>query len=223
MNCQNCDAPVLTTDEWCQKCGAKLLRHRVFLGVPRREEFTLTSEEVDNTSEQEAVPDPALQDFVRAEPAASSATVAPPLWGGFFRRSLAFLIDLLVILLMSALMGAMSYIGYKVGLSAHERTINWATAAPLVSMLTAACVALATLYFVVFHGLEGRTVGKWLLGLRLVGENRGAVSYRRALLRWIGTVGLGGASLGLAFLWILWQREKRGWHDMIACTWVIRE
>ena len=85
MNCQNCDAPVLTTDEWCQKCGAKLLRHRVFLGVPRREEFTLTSEEVDNTSE--AVPDPALQDFVRAEPAASSATVAPPLWGGFFPGS----------------------------------------------------------------------------------------------------------------------------------------
>ena len=51
---------------------------------------------------------------------------------------------------------------------------------------------------------------------------RRPITYRRALFRWIGSIGLGGASLGLAFLWILWQREKRGWHDFLARTWVIR-
>ena len=144
-------------------------------------------------------------------------------WGGFFRRLGAFVVDVVVVVLLSAFMGIMAYVGYKVGLAAHDRPMSWNTAAPLVSFLTLACMALATIYFVVFHGMEGKTVGKWLLGLRVVGMDQRPISYRRALLRWIGTIGLGGASFGLAFLWILWQREKRGWHDFLARTWVIRE
>ena len=120
-------------------------------------------------------------------------------------------------------MAAMAYVGYKVGLSAHDRSLSWNNAAPLVSLLTFACVALLSLYFIIFHGMGGKTVGKWLLGLRVVGADKAPITYRRALLRWIATVGLGCASLGLAFLWILWQREKRGWHDLVAQTWVIRE
>jgi uncharacterized RDD family membrane protein YckC len=229
MNCQNCDAPVLASDERCEKCGAKLLRQRVVLGVPKPEEFTLTAEEPARSFDE---PEP-VEESDRAFPprfeVASSAPLAhgeipaEPRWGGFFRRVGAFLIDAGMILLLSALMGAMSYVGYKVGLSAHERPITWNNAAPLVSFLTLAWMALATIYFVAFHGMEGKTVGKWLFGLRVVGVGQRPISYRRALLRWIGTVGLGGASLGLAFLWILWQREKRGWHDFLARTWVVRE
>ena len=237
MNCQNCDAPVLAADERCAKCGAKLLQ-RVFMGVPKAENFTLTAEE------------PARELDVPEEPASSEAwefrqragaadhtdvRLSAPVflteseaepeirWGGFFRRVWAFLVDVLVIALLSALMGFMAYVGYKVGLAAHDRPMSWNTAAPLASFLTLAWMGLATLYFVVFHGMEGITVGKWLLGLRVVGVDQRPISYRRALLRWIGTIGLGGASFGLAFLWILWQREKRGWHDFLARTWVVRE
>jgi len=56
-----------------------------------------------------------------------------------------------------------------------------------------------------------------------VGAGQAALTYRQALLRWVGTVGFGIVSLGLSFLWILWQREKRGWHDFLARTWVIRD
>jgi uncharacterized RDD family membrane protein YckC len=101
--------------------------------------------------------------------------------------------------------------------------ISWNNAAPLVSFLTVAWLALATMYFVVFHGMEGKTIGKWLFRLRVVGANGAPISYRRALLRWIATAGLGVASFGLAVLWVLWQREKRAWHDFLARTWVIRE
>jgi uncharacterized RDD family membrane protein YckC len=117
----------------------------------------------------------------------------------------------------------MAYIGYKVGLAAHDRWISWSNAASLMTYLTFAWVGLTTAYFVVFHGMEGQTIGKWLLGLRVVSAGQTPLTYRRALLRWIGTVGFGFVSLGLSFLWILWQREKRGWHDFLARTWVIRD
>ena len=229
MNCQNCDAPVLASDERCEKCGAKLLRQRVVLGVPKTDEFALTTEEAARSFED---PEPTEESECAFPPRFEAASIAPlaqdeipaePRWGGFFRRVGAFLIDIGMILLLSALMVAMSYAGYKVGLAAHERAITWNNAAPLMSLMTVAWMALTTIYFVTFHGMEGKTVGKWLLGLRVVGVGQRPISYRRALLRWIGTVGLGGASLGLAFLWILWQREKRGWHDLLARTWVVRE
>lgn len=238
MNCQNCDAPVLASEERCEKCGAKLL-HRVFLGIPKAENFSLTAEEepARELDEPEEAASPGDWEFppragaadhtdVRlSAPVFSTESEAEPevRWGGFFRRVGAFLVDVLMIVLLSALMGFMAYVGYKVGLAAHDRAMSWNTAAPLVSFLTLAWMGLATIYFVVFHGMEGKTVGKWLLGLRVVGMNQRPISYRRALLRWIGTIGLGGASFGLAFLWILWQREKRGWHDFLARTWVVRE
>jgi uncharacterized RDD family membrane protein YckC len=237
MNCQNCDAPVLASDERCEKCGAKLLR-RVFMGVPKSENFALTAEEpareLDEPEEPAAHREwefPPRVDAAQHTSVRQGAPVFPPeseaapeiRWGGFFRRLGAFFIDAIMVVLLAALMGTMAYVGYKVGLSAHDRPMSWNTAAPLISFLTLACSGLATIYFVVFHGMEGKTVGKWLLGLRVVGVDRRPISYRRALLRWIGAVGLGGASFGLAFLWILWQPEKRGWHDFLARTWVVRE
>ena len=92
-----------------------------------------------------------------------------------------------------------------------------------MTFLTFAGMGLTTAYFVVFHGMEGKTIGKWLLGLRVVGPDQASLTYRQALLRWLATVGFGIVSLGLSFLWILWQREKRGWHDFLARTWVIRD
>jgi uncharacterized RDD family membrane protein YckC len=90
-----------------------------------------------------------------------------------------------------------------------------------VELLSTATTVLATGYFVLFHGMEGKTIGKWLLSLRVVGANNERISYRRACLRWLGTVGF--APLLLGFVWVLWSREKRAWHDYLARTWVIRE
>jgi len=222
---------VLLSDERCEQCGAKLLHQRTYLGVPKAEDFVLTAEEPARELDEPEAAAHDDWDFPQRMKVQPSAVVLPhqddeiqePRWGGFFRRLGACLIDIIVLVFLFAVMGGMSYIGYKVGLSAHDRVISWNNAAPFVSLLTFAWVGLTTTYFVVFHGMEGRTIGKWLLGLRVVGVDQRPISYRRALLRWIGTVGLGGASFGLAFLWILWQREKRGWHDLLARTWVIRE
>jgi uncharacterized RDD family membrane protein YckC len=230
MNCQNCQAAVPTDAEHCEKCGARLLHRRVIFGAPRAEEFRLTPE-----AESIEVDDPVTENADWQFPARSerSAVVAPAQapdemsrqlrYGGFFRRLGAFAIDFVTIFLFATLMAVMALIGYKVGLAAHGRSISWNNAPPLMVLLTFGWSFLATVYFVVFHGMEGKTIGKWLFGLRVVGSDNQAISYPRALLRWIGSLGFGGATIGLSFLWILWSPEKRGWHDLVARTWVIRD
>ena len=194
----------------------------------KREEFALTPDEesldLGGSAEPEDWQFPRER---RAEPAqrpaeAASSSITEIRWGGFFRRAFAFLVDIAMIVLLVSIMGSLSYIGYKVGLSAYGRSINLQNSTPLFVFLTFAWVGLATVYFVVFHGMEGKTIGKWLLGLRVVGAERRGITYRQAFLRSLGTV-VSVAPLGLGFLWIIWSREKRGWHDFLARTWVIRD
>ena len=226
MKCQNCESPILPSDDRCQHCGAKPLHQRVFLGG-RREEFTLTPEEepfeLGEISEREEWQISSEQRPESERPGAEmSNRTAPEIhWGGFFRRACAFILDAIVILALSTVLFIMCYVGYKVGLSAHGRALTLDHSKPLFVLLMWGWSGLATAYFVVFHGMEGKTVGKWLLGLRVVGVERSRITYRRALLRWLGVVGF--APLLLGFLWILWSREKRGWHDFLAHTWVIRD
>lgn len=231
MNCQNCDAPVLATDERCEKCGAKLLHRRVFLGAAKSQDFALLPEEQSDEFDESVQDDdwrispPPQPEFPpTARPViADSAPPAEPRYGGFWRRLGAFIIDLAMIFLLCTVMAVMAYVAYKVGLAAHNRGVSFGNASPLVVLLTMAGVFLTTAYFVVFHGMDGQTIGKVVFHLRVVGADRQRISYRRALLRWLGTVGLGMASLGLSLLWILWSREKRAWHDFLARTWVIQD
>jgi uncharacterized RDD family membrane protein YckC len=226
MKCQNCDAEILPSDERCWKCGAIPLRRRVFSGG-RRDDFTLTAEEepfeLGDISETEdwQIGSQRRSDSDRPAIETARQSSSETQWGGFFRRTWAFGLDLIVIAALSIVMFSMCYVGYKVGLSAHGRMLTWEQSTPLLVLLTWASFGLATGYFVVFHGIGGKTIGKWLLGLRVVGAERSGISYRRAFLRWLALVGFAPVLLGS--LWILWSREKRGWHDLLARTWVIRE
>ena len=91
MNCQNCEYPILPSDEKCPHCGAVPLRRRVTFGA-RREDFVLTREDEpfelgdvaqaeDWQTSVEQKPEPAR---TAAEPARSSTPEVH--WGGFFRR-----------------------------------------------------------------------------------------------------------------------------------------
>jgi uncharacterized RDD family membrane protein YckC len=227
MKCQNCETPVAATDEVCGKCGAKLLHRRVIMGVPKPENFSLTAEETPPDTDAGAEFDD-WQFPTRAEMAQLDhrpvAPVASPLqvrWGGFFRRANALGIDLFVISLLSTIMAAMAYVGYKVGLGAHGLVIAADNAGALFAILTLGWVGLTSGYFIVLHGQGGQTIGKRLLGLRVVGADRQPPSFRQAAIRWFAAVGF--APIGLGFLWVLWQAEKRGWHDFAARTWVIHE
>jgi len=149
LKCQNCEAPVVAADELCGKCGAKLLHRRVLLGVPKPENFILTAEE----NKPDIGPDPERDDwqFLSRAELARFGTLTPPApepmagvrYGGFFRRAYALIIDLFVIALLSSIMGAMAYVGYKVGLGAHGQVISGDNAAALFAILTLGWLGLS--------------------------------------------------------------------------------
>jgi len=225
MQCQNCERPIEPSDERCPHCGAKPL-HLRSAGESRLREFELTPEE----APFEAGGGPQTNDWIFSPEPQENQNAAideqndirggEVRLGGFWRRAGALIIDLIVVAALVSVMAFLSYLGYRVGLSAHGRSVSWENAAPLFVLLSWGGLGLATAYFVLFHGMEGRTIGKWLLGLKVVGLAQGAITYRQAFLRWLAAAGF--APLALGFLWVLWSREKRAWHDYLAGTWVIR-
>jgi len=141
--------------------------------------------------------------------------------GGYFRRSAAFSIDVAVLLGLSTLLFYLVYVGYRVGLVVHGQIVSAEHLVFFLRLFVLAWVCLVGGYFVLLPGMSGRTVGKWVLGLRIVTTNRTPISYSQAVLRWLGYAV--SAPFGLGFLWILISKEKRGWHDLLARTWVVRD
>jgi uncharacterized RDD family membrane protein YckC len=141
-------------------------------------------------------------------------------WGGWMRRSCAFVVDLGVLFCFSLLLSYLTYVAYSVGVAAHQ-SYPAPNLAPFWRLSMWGSLLLFGWYFVLFHAMAGKTLGKWLLGLRVVGRNQSGITYRQAVIRLIGYFVSG--FLGLGFLWILISQERRGWHDYFAGTWVIRE
>jgi uncharacterized RDD family membrane protein YckC len=77
-------------------------------------------------------------------------------------------------------------------------------------------------YYVYFEGgATGQTIGKRVLGIRVIDFNSGGpIGYGRALLRAVVEI-FSGWILLLGYLWMLWDREKQTWHDKAATSVVV--
>ena len=86
-----------------------------------------------------------------------------------------------------------------------------------------ALVVLAVWEFVYFAyqwAVSGKTLGMAVFGLQVVTTQGGPISGRQAVLRTIG-LGLTLLTLGIGFLGIVYQRERRALDDFIAGTAVV--
>ena len=83
-------------------------------------------------------------------------------------------------------------------------------------------LSVALLNFVILPGFTGRTLGKWVAGLRVERRDGEPLDLGRSLLR--HTVGYLASlvTLGLGFLFAAFNREGRALHDLIAGTVVVR-
>jgi len=138
---------------------------------------------------------------------AAEAAVARP--AGFWIRVAASLVDGLLLTLLSGIFVALSWVTGSSGLSVLGSLLSFAASLAIVF---------------VGWGRFGTSPGKRLLGLAIVaegvapGEGIGAV---KALVRWIGYF-LSAFLLGIGFLLVAFRGDKRGLHDLVAGTSVVR-
>jgi uncharacterized RDD family membrane protein YckC len=93
-----------------------------------------------------------------------------------------------------------------------------ATAIPAAAGVVIGVLPFA--YFFITVGVTGRTVGKGLMGIRVLGKDGRQLPVVRALLRTVAYL-ISLVPLFAGFLWILIDKDRRGWHDHIAGSRVV--
>jgi uncharacterized RDD family membrane protein YckC len=88
---------------------------------------------------------------------------------------------------------------------------------------TAIVYLLEIVYFVVCWGVLGQTIGMMPFGLHIVrNSDGGKLTWGNVALRMVGWF-VAGAVFALGFAWAAFDSRKRGWHDMIGGTVVIKQ
>ena len=123
---------------------------------------------------------------------------------------------------------AQEHMGFWIRLAAWivDTLILWIPTIALGVILPGAGVILALMvgvaYYVFMTGLKGQTLGKMAVGIKVVDREGQVPGIGRALLREVVGKFVSGLVLYLGYIWVGWDANKRGWHDHIATTYVVR-
>lgn len=80
---------------------------------------------------------------------------------------------------------------------------------------------LSLVYFTYFHSSTGQTIGKKLIKIKVIQASGGPINYKIALIRWAGYF-ISGLVVFLGFFCVAFDKDKQGWHDKIAGTYVVK-
>lgn len=129
-------------------------------------------------------------------------------YGGFWRRFIASMLDGFIIGLVT------SPLTYSV--TSHSTTSSTSTSNSLPTFLISAAYIL---FFWVYQ--NGQTLGKKIMGLRIVKENGQSLDFPTAVTRYFGYL-ISAAVFCLGLISAAFNPKKQGWHDKMANTIVIK-
>lgn len=73
--------------------------------------------------------------------------------------------------------------------------------------------AVSFLFYGWFWTHGGQTLGLKAWKIKVISDNGEMISWRQALIRFIVSI-LSWGFLGLGFVWVLFDKERRSWHDI---------
>lgn len=160
----------------------------------------------------------------------SAAPPPPPVWdanaigqptgyGGFWIRFVAYFIDGILLNIAFGIIGAI--IGFPM-VPADPAHIDPMEFLEHMGSFQAVALIVTWLYFALMESsARGATLGKMVLGLRVVDEQGGRISFLRATGRFFAKI-LSGLILFIGYLMVAFTERKRGLHDIIAGTLVVK-
>jgi uncharacterized RDD family membrane protein YckC len=147
---------------------------------------------------------------------------------GFWRRAAAGVVDGAILLMVFAVLDIIVSLILKQPLPrlsqlGPDYLLDVALSGDALALVGLSVLAiLGFLYFFIFHAVRGQTPGKRLLRMRVVDGYGERPSLGRAFLRTLAYLPSAFLLL-LGFVWIGFDREKRGLHDRLADTYVIAD
>jgi uncharacterized RDD family membrane protein YckC len=153
----------------------------------------------------------------------SAAPPPPPVWdarpaapshvayGGFWIRFVAYLIDGILLSIVFGVVGS----AFGINIFAPD----WEHYDPTSNLIS---LVIGLLYFALLESSErGATVGKMAMGLRVVTSDGQRLSFMNAVGRYFAKA-LSALIFCIGFIMIAFTERKRGLHDIIAGTLVIK-
>ena len=141
----------------------------------------------------------------------ASSWSSSPEYAGFWQRAAAFLIDWLIVVVISVPVIVLAFGAEYFSLEPATRAWDLVTAL----VLGAAVIG--------FWRTCGATPGKLAMNIRIVDARTGELPSTGRLVVRLLCYFVSAAALYLGFFWIAIDRRKQGWHDKIAGTVVIEE
>ena len=136
-------------------------------------------------------------------------------YGGFGVRVLAWILDAIILGVITAALGPLTGTGTIVETGAGTFEINYGSGA--LSGL------VGLVYFIGFWATRGQTPGMIPLRLRVVKASDGTnPDWVTGLLRYVGLI-ISFVVFFLGVIWVAFDSRKQGWHDKIASTFVVRD
>lgn len=134
---------------------------------------------------------------------------------GFWPRAVAFLVDCMILGVATDIIRALLAVAAPAPEAADGAMVG--SPGPMTTIRALAMV----LYVVLMNGAYGATLGKMMLGYRVVNVDGSPIGYVVAFIRfWLMYV-LAGFTLCLSVLSVAADEEHRGWHDKIMGTRVV--
>lgn len=139
---------------------------------------------------------------------------------GIVTRGAAYVIDAMVIvLLLSLLTFALDSLRTLVSSYDTATQLPWGLEERYLTVTAVTVTVVGSAYFTLGWWLFGRTVGKLVLGVRVVDAQGRRPRFLQSVVRAAGYL-LSSIFL-LGFAWIGLTPKRRGWHDHLARTWVV--
>jgi uncharacterized RDD family membrane protein YckC len=134
---------------------------------------------------------------------------------GFVTRLFAYAIDIVVLAIIISLGG---WIAVLID-SVFER-FGLDLNAEISTLYVFLIPWILGFYFISFWTLTGRTVGKSVMGLKVVLVDGNPPSFGRSTIRFFG-YGVSAIVFWLGYFWVLIDSDRQAWHDHMAKTWVV--
>ena len=155
----------------------------------------------------------------------------PPVWGarppdawpvgygGFWIRVVAYLIDGILLNIVFGILGAVMGVSL---MPTRFSDMDSVDALASMGQLQLVSLVLTWLYFALMESsARGATVGKMIFGLRVVTDQGNRLSFLHATGRFFAKF-ISAIILCIGFIMVAFTDRKRGLHDIIASTLVVK-